>query len=64
MPLFNLATRLKSLRSILTKIDRRCDGRVWRRCCVSALSLAVPRRAEGERDRSKAPAGLERRYPI
>lgn len=65
MPLFNLATRLKSLRAILTKIDRRCDGRV-----VAALLRIGALGLNDFRDQAKVNSAaerlqveLERRYP-
>jgi DNA gyrase subunit B len=65
MPLFNLATRLKSLRAILTKIDRRCDGRV-----VAALLRIGALQLNDFRDETKVKGmaerlqvELERRYP-
>jgi DNA gyrase subunit B len=66
IPLFNLAQRLRSFRSVLAKVDRRCDARV-----VSALL-----RSNGSMTRSdfrnadkvrgaaeKLRAYLEQRYP-
>jgi DNA gyrase subunit B len=65
MPLYNLAIRLKSLRSILNKVDRRCDARVVAALLrIGALSLADFR----EQSKVKTAAErlqqeLERRYP-
>jgi DNA gyrase subunit B len=65
MPLYNLATRLKSLRGILGKIDRRADARV-----VAALFRTQPMKLADYRDRElveKASKLLEtalvERYP-
>jgi DNA gyrase subunit B len=65
MPLFNLAQRLRSFRSILAKIDRRCDARV-----VSALLRSSDMALADFRDRTKVEAAaatlrarLETRYP-
>jgi DNA gyrase subunit B len=65
VPLFNLASRLRSFRHILAKIDRRCDARV-----VAAL-LRSTRMALGDfRDKAKVESAagklrayLEQRYP-
>jgi DNA gyrase subunit B len=65
VPLFNLATRLKSLRAVLTKVDRRCDARV-----VAALLRVGALTLSDFRDQTKVNAAaqrlqaeLERRYP-
>lgn len=65
IPLFNFATRLKSLRSILNKIDRRCDARVVAALLrVGALSLADFRDQNKVDDAAKKlELELERRYP-
>ena len=65
MPLFNLATRLKSLRSILTKVDRRCDGRVVAALLrIGALSLADFRdQPKVNSTAERLQVELERRYP-
>ena len=65
MPLFNLASRLRSFRSILAKIDRRCDARV-----VAALLRSSDLALADFRDNAKVEAAaaslrarLEHRYP-
>ena len=65
MPLFNLASRLRSMRNILMKIDRRCDARV-----VAALLRASNMSLPDFRDREKVDSAaarlrehLEGRYP-
>jgi DNA gyrase subunit B len=65
MPLFNLAQRLRSFRSILGKIDRRCDARV-----VAALLRSSDMSFSDFRDDRKVEAAaqslrarLEQRYP-
>jgi DNA gyrase subunit B len=65
MPLFNLATRLKSLRAILTKVDRRCDARVVAALLrIGALALADFRdEAKVNSTASRLQQELERRYP-
>ncbi len=64
-PLYELATRLRSFRHILAKIDRRCDARV-----VGALLRASGMTREDFRDRAKVESAadklrayLETRYP-
>ncbi|HEY8942734.1 MAG TPA: toprim domain-containing protein, partial [Polyangiaceae bacterium] len=51
LPLFNLATRLRSLRGILAKIDRRADARV-----VAALLRTAPLNLGDFRDEEKVRA--------
>jgi len=65
VPLFNLATRLRSLRGILGKIDRRADARV-----VAALLRTTPLSLSDYRDREKVDTAakileeaLTARYP-
>jgi DNA gyrase subunit B len=65
VPLFNLATRLRSMRGILAKIDRRADARV-----VAALLRTNPLTLADYRDQSKVDAAakvleeaLSTRYP-
>jgi DNA gyrase subunit B len=65
MPLFNLATRLRSMRNILAKIDRRCDARV-----VAALLRAKSMTLADFRNHATVEAAaqslqkyLEERYP-
>ncbi len=65
MPLFNLASRLKSFRQILEKIDRRCDARV-----IAGLMRGSGMGLEDFRDSDKVHAAadklrvwLEERYP-
>jgi DNA gyrase subunit B len=65
VPLFNLASRLRSQRDILGKIDRRCDARV-----VAALLRSSSMTLADFRDRAKVDAAAERlstyleaRYP-
>jgi DNA gyrase subunit B len=65
MPLFNLASRLRSFRSILAKIDRRCDARVVAAFLRSSdLALADFRdNAKVEVAAAALRARLEHRYP-
>ena len=65
LPLFNLATRLRSMRNILAKIDRRCDARV-----VAALLRANAMTLADFRNHQTVEAAarslqkyLEERYP-
>jgi DNA gyrase subunit B len=65
MPLFNLASRLRSFRAILDKIDRRCDKRV-----VGAFLRSSDMDLSDLRDRTKVEAAaksiearLTSRYP-
>ena len=65
LPLYNLATRLRSLRGVLAKIDRRADARV-----VAALLRTSPLSLADFRDHEKVEAAAERlrvalteRYP-
>jgi DNA gyrase subunit B len=65
MPLFNLATRLRSRRNILAKIDRRCDARV-----VGGVLRATAMQRADFRNAEKVNAAadklrdyLEKRYP-
>jgi DNA gyrase subunit B len=65
VPLFNLATRLRSMRGILAKIDRRADARV-----VAALLRTNPLTLADYRDQAKVDAAakvleeaLSTRYP-
>jgi DNA gyrase subunit B len=65
VPLFNLASRLRSLRGILAKIDRRTDARV-----VAALLRTTPLALADFRDHDKVEAAakilqeaLAQRYP-
>jgi DNA gyrase subunit B len=65
VPLYNLATRLRSLRGILAKIDRRADARV-----VAALLRTTPLSLADFRDHEKVEAAAKRleavlteRYP-
>jgi len=65
LPLFNLASRLRSMRNILAKIDRRCDARV-----VAALLRAKAMTLADFRNHQTVEAAakdlqkyLEERYP-
>ena len=65
VPLFNLATRLRSMRSLVAKIDRRCDARV-----VTAVLRAKAMTLADFRDHATVEAAaqslqkyLEERYP-
>ncbi|MEO6600400.1 MAG: DNA topoisomerase (ATP-hydrolyzing) subunit B [Polyangiaceae bacterium] len=65
LPLFNLASRLRAMRNILSKIDRRCDARV-----VAALLRAKAMTMADFRNRETVDAAaqslqsyLEERYP-
>ncbi len=65
LPLFNLASRLRAMRNILAKIDRRCDARV-----VAALLRAKAMTLADFRDHQTVEAAaqslqkyLEERYP-
>jgi len=65
LPLFNLATRLRSMRNVLAKIDRRCDARV-----VAALLRTRSMTLADFRDHATVEAAainlqkyLEDRYP-
>ncbi len=65
LPLYNLATRLRSLRGVLAKIDRRADARV-----VAALLRTSPLSLADFRDAAKVEAAaqqlqvaLTERYP-
>jgi len=65
MPLFNLASRLRAMRNILAKIDRRCDARV-----VAALLRAKAMTLADFRNHATVEAAaqslqkyLEERYP-
>src|SRR5690606_26645454 len=65
MLLYNLASRLKAFRSILTKADRRCDARVLAALLrTSGLTLADFRDAEKVNAAADALRSyLEERYP-
>jgi DNA gyrase subunit B len=65
MPLFNLATRLRSMRHILAKIDRRCDARVVASLLrASSMTLADFRdHAKVEATADKLRTHLEDRHP-
>ena len=65
MPLYNLATRLRSLRGIFGKIDRRADARVVAALLrTSALTLADFRDAAKVEDAAKKlEVALTERYP-
>ncbi|HEX2881143.1 MAG TPA: DNA topoisomerase (ATP-hydrolyzing) subunit B [Polyangiaceae bacterium] len=65
MPLFNLATRLRSYRSLLGRLDRRCDARV-----VAAILRTQPLELDEFNDQQKVQecatrvqAYLTQRYP-
>jgi DNA gyrase subunit B len=65
VPLYNLATRLRTFRNVLSKIDRRCDARV-----VAALLRSSSMTLADFRDSAKVRAAaeklksyLEERYP-
>jgi DNA gyrase subunit B len=65
IPLFNLATRMKSFRRILAKIDRRCDARVVAGILRSSgLAREDFRNADRIQEAAqKLTAYLEKRYP-
>ncbi|HEY2410146.1 MAG TPA: toprim domain-containing protein, partial [Polyangiaceae bacterium] len=65
LPLFNLASRLRAMRNVLAKIDRRCDARVVAALLrASSLSLADFRnRTKVEAAAAQLQAYLSERYP-
>jgi len=65
IPLYNLATRLRSLRGVLAKVDRRADARVVAALLrTSPLTLADFRdHAKVEDTATKLRAALTERYP-
>ena len=65
LPLFNFAARLRSMRNVLSKIDRRCDARVVAAILrTRALTLADFRNHETVESAAKdVQKYLEERYP-
>ena len=65
LPLFNLASRLRAMRNILAKIDRRCDARVVAALLrAKAMTLADFRNHETVEAAAKSlQKYLEERYP-